>query len=107
VAIRASAPGGPIPVSLPPSCALEVRVPSLEGSQAVATATVTGADGRPYRELGWFNDPQSQWRLAAGRVRIDALPPGAWTVSVSASDGKTWRGTAQTAAGTTAALTLE
>jgi hypothetical protein len=105
--LRASSPGGPVPVALPPACTLDVAVPGLEGSSAVATATVTGADGRPYREVAWYDEPRSQWRLSGGRVRIEDLPPGAWTVSISASDGQKWRGTAQTAPGAAAVLTLQ
>ncbi len=105
--LRVSAPGGPVLVALPPACTLDVSVPGLEGSQAVATATVTGADGRPFRELARYDDPRGQWRLTAGRVRIEDLPPGTWTVSVSASDGRTWNGSAQTTPGTPTPLTLE
>jgi hypothetical protein len=105
--LRASAPGVPVPVALPPACTLDVRVPGLEASQAVATATIAGTDGRPYREVSWYDEPRSQWRLSAGRVRIDDLPPGAWTVSVSASDGRTWRGTAETTPAAPASLTLQ
>ncbi len=107
LSMRASAPGGPIPVQLSPACVLDVRVPALEGSSAVATATVTGADGRPFRTLSRYSEPRTQLRLDAGRLRVDDLPPGSWAVSVSASDGKTWGGTAQTAPGAPATLTLE
>ncbi len=92
---------------LQPACALDVTVPSLVASAAVATATITSADGRPFRAVSRYSEPRSQWRLDAGRLRVDDLPPGGWTVSVSTSDGKSFSGTAQTTPAAAASLTLE
>ena len=107
VEMRATAPGPPLAVLLPPACALRVKIPALAGSPTAARATVRGADGRPYREVGWMSEPMAEWRLVGGQVGIDAIPPGSWNVTVSAADGRTWQGTAITTAGNTAELSLE
>ncbi len=104
--LRASAPGPPLPVLLPPACTLRITVPALAGSATAATARILGADGRPYRALGWMGEPTSQWRLAAGRLELDTLPPGTWTVQVTAADGQSWSATATTQAGAAAEATL-
>jgi protocatechuate 3,4-dioxygenase beta subunit len=87
-----SAPGGPLPITLPPPCALRVSVPELAGETVRATATLAGGDGRIYRELSWFGTPQSEWRVSGGLLALDAVPPGSWTVRVEAADGRAWSG---------------
>ena len=105
--LRVGVPGETASLLLPPACALKVRVPSLADTTAAATATVVSQDGRPFRELGWMGDPVSQWRLAGGRFEIDTLPPGNWTVQVSAPDGRTWSGASATQPGTAAEVVLQ
>jgi hypothetical protein len=86
---------------------MTLTVPALAGSPAAATATIVGADGRAFRSLGWMADTTSQWRLSNGRVEVESLPPGSWTVQVAASDGRTWSGTSSTQPGRPAELTLQ
>jgi hypothetical protein len=102
-----SAPGGPLPIALPPPCTLSVTVPELAGETVRATARLTGGDGRIFRSLSWFGTPQSEWRVAGGRLRLDTLPPGTWTVRVEAADGRAWSGTVATRPGAPAELLLE
>lgn len=101
-----TAPGTPVTLRLPESCTLEVRVPDLEGSGLVATATLTDGSGRPFRMLGWLGDPTSEWRFSDGRLTVSTLPPGPWTVRVRAPDGRTWEGSATTTPGAAGQLDL-
>jgi protocatechuate 3,4-dioxygenase beta subunit len=105
--LQVQVPGPPVPVSLPPACGLRVRVPALATGSDVAVLRVEDSAGRPFRSLGWSGEPQTEWRMASGRVELSALPPGSWSVTVRASDGTTWQGRAVTSAGTMAELTLE
>ena len=102
----ATAPGSANRVDLPPATALDVVVPDLVGTGAVATVKLTGADGRPYRTVAWFGSTNSEWRMTDGRVEFRTLPPGSWTVQVSAADSR-WEGTATTSTGAPATLSLE
>ncbi len=79
----------------------------LAGSNTVATVRLTGADGRPYRSLGWNGEPRSEFRMRSGRLSLETLPPGSWTVSITAADGRSWNGTSSTTPDRTAELRLE
>lgn len=105
--LRVTVPGATVPLPLPPACNLTVTVPALAGSTTAATATIKSQDGRIFRTLGWMSDAMSQWRLAGGRLELDTLPPGSWTVQVAASDGRTWTGSSSTQAGTPAEVVLQ
>lgn len=101
------APGGPIPIRLQPATALLVTVPELVGSGLRATATIASVDGSAHHSLDWAANPRAEWRLADGRRSFGSLPPGAWRVVVTASDGRSWQAEAQTAPGAPAEVTLE
>lgn len=105
--LRARVPGDPVRVGLPPACGLKVTVPALAGEATAATATIVGADGKPFRELGWMSGAIGEWRLSRGRLEIDTLPPGSWTVQVAAADGRTWSGSSSTHPEATAEVTLQ
>jgi protocatechuate 3,4-dioxygenase beta subunit len=105
--VSANVPGPALAVQLPPACGLKVTVPALAGSNTAATAKIQGADGRTFRSLGWMADATGSFRLAGGRLELDTLPPGTWSVQVATSDGRTWNGTSQTQPGTAAELTLQ
>ena len=71
---RATAPGGPVPVQLPPACVLDVRVPALEGSAGVAVdetaaAAVTAAVPRPQRASAHPADERGDRPRPAGALR--------------------------------------
>jgi protocatechuate 3,4-dioxygenase beta subunit len=105
--VRAQAPGATVPIALQPATALKVTVPELNDSGAVATVKVADASGTPFRSLGWTGRPESEFRMAGGQLEFGSLPPGSWSVTVAAADGRTWKGDAVTTAGTTAELHLE
>jgi hypothetical protein len=106
-AVRAQAPGPPVPVALPPACGLRVHVPDLEAPDSIGWVRIGAADGRPYRDLGWNGQPRSEWRMTGGERAFDSLPPGAWTVTVTAPDGRRWTGSVSTTPGAPAILALE
>ncbi len=105
-ALTVTAPGGPIPVQLSPATQLRIRVPDLEGSKLIASVRVVGTDGRAHRSLGWGASGGAERQAAEGRTTIEDLPAGAWTVIVTAPDGRTWQGAATTTPGRATDLAL-
>lgn len=105
--LRAPAPGPSVAVPLQPACGLSIVVPELGGSTTVATVSILGADGRPYTSLGWSGQPRREWRMSGGRAELGTLPPGAWTVRVTAPDGRNWQAQAVTSPGATATVELD
>ncbi|HZF12331.1 MAG TPA: carboxypeptidase regulatory-like domain-containing protein [Thermoanaerobaculia bacterium] len=100
-------PGSRVTVDLPDRTRLTVLVPTLAGKPgAAATLKITGADGLPYRSLR-FGFLQPEWRLAEGRAEIDDLPPGVWQLRVEAPGGKVFSGSAATAPGVPAMVSLK
>jgi hypothetical protein len=104
--IEASAPGGPLPVTLPPACELRVFIPALAGGSGTASVAVAGLDGRPLRSLG-RGGLQTSWRALGGRLDLDILPPGAWRVTAHSGDGRVFQGEVATTAGIPAEVVLE
>jgi hypothetical protein len=105
--LRVTVPGPTVSAALPQACNLTVTVPALAGTSTAATATIKGEDGRVFRTLGWMSDATSEWRLSGGRLELDTLPPGSWTVQVAASDGRTWSGTSSTRPGAPTEVRLQ
>jgi len=106
-ALQAAAPGAAVPVQLPPACAARISVPALATAGVPATATVTTPAGKPYRTMAWFGDPVQEWGLVRGQTVLETIPPGTWTVRVSAADGRNWEREFTTAPGTTSEVVLE
>ena len=105
--IAVQAPGPPVPVQLQPATSLVVEVAELQGTSTLATVSVTGSDGRPFRTLSWTAQPRSEWRMEGGRLEFASLPPGAWNVTVVTIDGRRWAGSTTTSAGAGVALQLD
>ena len=84
-------PGPPLSVFLQPGGQLVVEVPALAAAGQVATLTLVGANGQPYRALV-FGRLQQEWILAAGTVTIDDLPAGTWNVRIAGPGGQSWQG---------------
>lgn len=106
-ALRAQAPGETVAVALRPASRLKVVVPALAGSGKLAMARVQGSGGQPFRTLSWTGQPQAEWPMDGGQIEFASLPPGSWSVSVAASDGNSWQGSAVTTPGSTVELRLE
>jgi len=96
---RADAPGSAVPVALEAATGLKVVVPELQGSELVATVSLQGDDGRIFRTLDWSGRPVSEFRMYGGLLEFSSLPPRNWSVTVAASDGRSWQGRSTTAAG--------
>jgi len=96
VETRATVPGEPTAVVLPPAGRLRLRIPALEDSRRTATVHLTTADGRPFRTLELGGRPRESWPAVAGRAEIDGLPAGAWTVHVQDPAGAVWQTTVTT-----------
>ena len=73
----------------------------------LATVRLTSAQGRPFHGLSWHGSPQSEWRMTGGEMVFGSLPPGSWTVTVAAGDGRSWSGNSTTNTRQTAELLLE
>jgi protocatechuate 3,4-dioxygenase beta subunit len=104
--VEVQAPGPAVPVALQPVTSLRVRVPELAGA-TVATIRLSDGGGHPHYGLDWTGRAEREWQMQGGSASFDRLPPGDWTVSVTAPDGRSWQGTQATASGGVAELTLE
>ena len=105
--LEARAPGTTIPVALQPATALRVKVPDLAESGALAMVSLRDAAGKLFHSLSWNGRPQSEWRMTGGQLVLRSLPPGSWSVTVAAADGRSWTGDSVTSPGGTAELSLE
>jgi len=103
---RVTSPGPPVVIALERGHQLTVRVPDLADLGQVGRVELTGADGRPFIDLGWTGT-QSNWALSGGSAQVGNLPAGRWTVTASTPDGRTWTGSVVTAGGAAAELVLE
>ncbi|MFP5282177.1 MAG: carboxypeptidase regulatory-like domain-containing protein, partial [Actinomycetes bacterium] len=106
VVVPVTAPGNAGRVVLPPAGGLNVKVPSLAGARVGAKVKLTDASGKPYR-VPWGAMVQKDFDLNGGSWRFEKLPPGPWTLDVTATDGRTWSGSATVVPGGTAEVTLE
>ncbi len=105
--LSAQSPGATILVRLEPASGLRVVVPELSQSSTIAMVSLRDGRGRPFHSLTWDGRPQNEWRMSGGRLEFGSLPPGGWSVTVAAADGRSWQGDSVTAAGSTAELVLE
>lgn len=103
----ARVPGEALEVVLPPAARLEVRVPALIETNRVATLSLLGPDGRPFRGPGSIGNLQEQWTLQGGAGVVEGLQAGVWTLVVSAPDGQTWQENVALAYGKQAQVILE
>ncbi|HEY0783207.1 MAG TPA: carboxypeptidase regulatory-like domain-containing protein [Thermoanaerobaculia bacterium] len=101
--VDVTVPGDTAPVLLLPGATLVVHAPLPPGSPP-AVFTLTGADGRPFRDLDAAGGLQQQWPLPVGG-EVRGLPAGSWTVTVTAGT-VTLHGQATTTAGGTVEVTL-
>ncbi len=105
--LTAQAPGPAVAVQLQPATSLKVRIPDLQSTPGVATVRVKDGNGRPFRSLGWQGSPRSEWRITDGTIDFRSLPPGSWTVEITAADGRAWQGSQATSPGVAAELVIE
>ncbi len=94
-------------IVLPPAGRLRLTVPELETQPSAATVGLSGPAGRPYRQLRWGGRVTTEVSLRSGRATVEGLEPGAWTLTVTAADGRSWSGQAQVATGSTSEVVLE
>lgn len=90
-------------VTFPEPCILEVAVPALAAEGAVGYVTITDPAGR----TPWIGFGSQRAPMADGRLEIPSLAPGAWVVTATAEDGRTWTGTATVAPGQPNRVVLE
>jgi len=95
-------PGGEKRLLLPEACELSVSVPDLASELAGGHITLTGRDGRRLPLYAGFGHS-----LDRGFAKLDYLPPGTWTVTVTAGDDRRWSGSVETKPGAPAHLILE
>lgn len=106
VVVPVTAPGNAGRVVLPQAGGLNVKVPGLSQARVEATVKLTDASGKVYR-VPWGGQVMKDFDLRGGSRRFEKLAPGQWTVNVSATDGRTWTGSATVVPGGTAEVTLE
>lgn len=105
VRVAATSPGPPVGVVLAPQATLTIVVPELSGSTALVPVVLAGPDGRPFQYPEW-GGLVSTLRLHNGQAMVPHLPAGTWTIRATASDGKSWQGTATTTAGASTTVEL-
>ncbi len=106
VRLPATVPGPPLELVLPAAGPLAVEVPALAESPLVAHLGIVGGDGRPLEAVTTDGTLLRRWPLAAGKVTVDGVPAGVWTLRVGTSDGQVWQSTVTTA-GSASAVRLE
>jgi hypothetical protein len=106
VVVPVTAPGNAGRVVLPQAGGLNLKVPGLSEARVGAKVRLTDAGGKLYR-VPWGGHVMKDFDLQGGRRRFEELPPGQWTLNVSATDGRTWTGTATVLPGGMAEVTLE
>ncbi|HET9229300.1 MAG TPA: carboxypeptidase regulatory-like domain-containing protein, partial [Thermoanaerobaculia bacterium] len=106
VVVPVTAPGNAGRVVLQRPGALRLKVPGLAEARVAAKVTLTDAGGNLYR-VPWGGQVRKEFELTEGMRRFDKLAPGQWTLSVAATDGRSWTGSATVAPGATAEVTLE
>jgi protocatechuate 3,4-dioxygenase beta subunit len=92
--VTAQAPGPVVAVELTAAGSFDVRVAPLLTSDLTATLRVLGADGRALAGVDPAAGLIEVWRLVAGRVRVEGIPPGLWELQVTAADGRSWSASA-------------
>jgi uncharacterized GH25 family protein len=106
VVVPVTAPGNGGRVVLPQAGGLNLKVPGLSEARVGAKVKLTDASGRPYR-VPWGGQVMKDFDLQGGSRRFEKLSPGQWTLNVSATDGRTWTGSATVVPGGMAEVTLE
>lgn len=104
--LAVTAPGPALPLTLAPSCTLDVRVVPLADGTTPATLTIYGSDGQAYQVLRGFGGVVSSWPLDHGRAHLTGLPPGTWSLAVATGTGQAYQGTATTDPSVAAAAVL-
>ncbi|MEM9595380.1 MAG: carboxypeptidase-like regulatory domain-containing protein [Acidobacteriota bacterium] len=102
-----SLPDQPLVMTLPPAGSLEVQVPAFTDGPRTADVRLTDGAGRPFRTVGPGGRVQDSWRLHGGLTRMDGIPAGTWTASVTDPTGRPLRRTVATAGQGTVSLSLE
>lgn len=105
LSIAVTAPGHAGRIVLPQPGGLSLRVPSLHG-QAGARVRLNDRNGKPFRTLQGDRF-LSELDLRAGSIDFQRLAPGAWTLTVTAGDGRTWTRTAVIRPGSMTQLLVE
>ncbi len=90
VRVPATVPGPPVRVVLPVAGRLRVRVPALVERNLVARLVLLNPAGQAFQDLDAIGVLRQEWPLVGGSGTVDGLPPGPWTVKVSAPDGQAW-----------------
>ena len=65
------------------------------------------AGGDAHQTVTWDGRLRDSWQLWRGGVTVGNLAPGAWTVTATAEDGRSWTETVAVAAGETVEIVLE
>jgi uncharacterized GH25 family protein len=106
VVVPVTAPGNGGRVVLPQAGGLNLKVPGLSEARVGAKVQLTDASGKLFR-VPWGTQVMKDFDLQGGSRRFERLTPGQWTLSVSATDGRTWSGSATVLPGGMAEVTLE
>jgi uncharacterized GH25 family protein/protocatechuate 3,4-dioxygenase beta subunit len=106
VSLPVTAPGDAGRVVLATPGAVRVEVPALADGRVGGNVRFTDAAGRVFRAI-WGNEALTEFTLQNGSRDFQRIPVGAWTVTATAADGRTWTGTAAVTASGRTVVRLE
>ena len=91
-----TAPGEPVPLTLPSAGRLHVRIPDLTTENRLATLKLLRQGQEPFWTLGPGGVITQTWSVTGGNATVDGVPAGVWAVIAEASDGRVWSGSVVT-----------
>ncbi|HET9226523.1 MAG TPA: carboxypeptidase regulatory-like domain-containing protein, partial [Thermoanaerobaculia bacterium] len=101
-----TAPGDPVPLTLPPVGRLHVRVPDLTTENRLATVKLLRQGQEPFWTLGPGGTVTQSWTMHGGNAIVEGVPAGVWSVVAEASDGRVWTGSVVTPGAGEASVSL-
>lgn len=99
-------PGEPVAMTLPPAGSLHVRVPELASENQLATLKLLRQGEESFWTLGLGGSVEQTWILKGGKVTVEGVPAGLWSVVIEAADGRVWLGSVATPGSGQATLSL-
>lgn len=93
-------------IVLPIGGILKLTVPDLAEEAVPATVKLISASGQPFRRLQYGRIVDSE-SLRSGKATIPGIAPGAWTVTITPDDGRSWTRQVNIAMGQTTDVVVE
>ncbi|HEX6903329.1 MAG TPA: carboxypeptidase regulatory-like domain-containing protein [Thermoanaerobaculia bacterium] len=89
-------PGEPVTLTLAPAGRLHIRISDLASENLLATLQLLRQETDPFWTLGYGGLIERNWIVKGGKVTVEGVPAGLWSVIVDAGDGRVWRASVAT-----------